>query len=460
MSPRAGFATHWGFYLAAVGSAFGLGNLWRFPYVVGENGGGAFLLLYVLATAFIGLPLLCGELALGKSTRQGPVGALDKVSQDFRGGKSKPAAFRWIGHFSLIASVILLSYFAVVCGWVLHFSVQYAVGVFVGGPVQAADLFAKLMANGPMQWGLSSVHLIICALVVGRGVQAGIERWVGMIMPLFIGLLIYLIYESLQLQGATEALRFLFYPDFHQLNFSSAIKAIGHVLFTLSLGFGSMIVFGSYMREDMNVPEAAVRVVGLDTLLSLSIGLLIFPIVFSGGLRPDTGPTILFETIPMLLVKVGLSDFFGLIFFLCAYLAGLGGSLGLMEVTVSSLVDRTKIPRAKVAWIIGGVSFALCTLPAFSSNLLRRIQINGMNLLESFDSGLIHWVLPVIAVALSLVVGFRMNRKTLRAQFVWDERRTTKRLFDNWIFVLRWVIPILITLALSLELLGYSLGFD
>jgi NSS family neurotransmitter:Na+ symporter len=266
--------------------------------------------------------------------------------------------------------------------------------------------------------------------------------------------------QSLKLSGSQDAIRFLFYPNFAELKFGSVIKAIGHVLFTLSLGFGSMIVFGSYMKQEMNVPEAAVRVVALDTLVSIFVGLLVFPIVFSGGIRPDTGPTILFETVPMLLSKVGLSDFFGLMFFLCAYVAGLGASIGLMEASVSVLVDRRKMPRSKSAWGIGFMVFAFCLIPAFSSNILRRVQFSGMNLLQSTDSLLIQWILPVIAIGISLAVGYRVKLKALRADFVWDERDTTMRLFGNWIFALRWLVPVMITIALSLQLFGILTGLE
>lgn len=450
MNTRAGFTTRWGFYLAAVGSALGLGNLWRFPYVVGENGGGAFLLMYVVATVLIGLPLLCAELILGKTTRQSAVGALEVLTAQ---GRSK-SSLVWFGKFSIVASVLLLSYYTVVCGWVLHFCMQYFVGVFIDGPVQGADIYLNLMTSGWLQLGLTSVHLILCAAVVAKGVERGLERWVGIIMPIFVIFLLYLIFESTQLSGTTEAIRFLFYPDFSKIDFGSAIKAIGHVLFTLSLGFGAMIVFGSYMKSTMNVPEAAIRVVALDTVISLCVGMLIFPIVFSGGIRPDTGPTILFETIPMLLSKVGLNDLFGLVFFLCAYLAGLGASIGLMEASVSVLVDRKKVARSKSGIIIGLIAFSLCVVPAFSSNLLRSVQFSGMNLLHTFDNVLINWILPVIAIGISLAVGYRVKLKNLRSDFIWDERQTTMRLFGNWVFALRWIVPTLITIALSIEMFG------
>lgn len=446
---KTGFATTWGFYFAAVGSALGLGNLWRFPYIVGENGGGAFLILYVLATFAIGLPLLCAELALGKSSRKGPVGALSGLSQN----PSK--LFQWFGRLSVIASLLLLSYFAVVCGWVLHFCVEYLIGLFVSGPVLGGEIFARLMMDGWLQLALATLHVMLSGWIIAKGVQSGMERAIGMILPLFLAFLVYLTYESLQLPGATEAMRFLFYPNFRELSLGSAIEAVGQVLFTLSLGFGVMIVFGSYMKPETGVPEAAVKVVTLDLVLSLGIGLLIFPIVFSGGLRPDTGPTILFETVPMLLAKVGLNDLFGFLFFLCAYLAGLGATLGLMEVGVATWTERRGSDRIKATWIVSAIALVIAFVPAFASNIFRRVQVSGKNLLEVLDAGLIHWLLPVIAVGFSLAMGYRMGIKVLRDQFVWDERRTTMNLFQNWVASLRWLIPILITLALSLEFFGF-----
>lgn len=445
MKRRGSWETRYGFYFAAIGSAFGLGNLWRFPYIVGSSGGGAFVIIYIFTALFIGLPLLVAELILGKVTRQSAIGALSSIEEAEK-GKTK-----WLplfGRVAFFSSVLLLSYYAVVSGWVLNFVLQFFLGLFRDQSLQYAVLFKSLMSNGWLQIGLTSVHILFCALVVGKGVQQGIERWVGFTMPVFGALLIYMTYKSLMLAGSGEALRFLFYPDFSKLTSETLVRAIGHSLFTLSLGFGAMVAFGSYLKEESRVPLMALRVVLLDTAISLCVGVLIFPIVFSGGLRVDAGATMLFETIPLLLNKVGLSDFFGFAFFLSAYLAAFGASVGLLESSVSNLVDRKKFNRRQAGWIMASVVFVIALLPALSSSVLKSVRINDMSILQSLDSLIIHWLIPLAAIGVSIAVGYQMKMKLKRNEFIFDDKPSSYRLFANWIFLLRWVIPIVISAAL------------
>lgn len=446
MNRRGAWATRWGFYFAAIGSAFGLGNLWRFPYIVGSSGGGAFILLYLLTVLLVGLPLLTAELLLGKHTRQSAISALEKL---------QPTALPWFGRMSLFISILLLSYYAVVSGWVLHFFIQFLVGLFVSDPLEHAAMFGQLMKNGWLQVGLTSLHLLFCGLVVAKGVQQGIEKWVGYLTPIFALLVVYLMTKSLSLSGASDALRFLFYPDFSKMTSTTLIRAVGHAFFTLSIGLGSMVVFGSYMRQDTPVPEAALRVTLVDSLISLCVGVLIFPIVFTGGFRVDSGPTLLFETIPVLLDRVGLGEFFGVAFFLCLYLSAVGASLGLLEANVSNLTDRRKFSRRNASVLMALVAFILGIFPALSSTVFERFQIKGMGLLQSLDSFMIHWLLPIVGLGISYAVSYKIKIKVLRNEFIWDQKESTYRLFRNWIFALRWLVPLFIGGALLSEIVGY-----
>ncbi len=456
MKRRGSWETRYGFYFAAIGSAFGLGNLWRFPYIVGSSGGGAFVIIYIFTALFIGLPLLIAELILGKVTRQSEIGALDSIAEA-EGKKSRWMPF--FGRVAFFSSVLLLSYYAVVSGWVLYFVMEFLLGLFKEHPLQHSVLFKNLMTNGWLQIGLTSVHILFCTMVVGKGVQQGIERWVGFTMPVFGVLLVYLIYQSLTLPGSTDALRFLFYPDFSKLTSETLIRAIGHALFTLSLGFGAMVTFGSYLREESRVPLAGMRVALLDTAISLGVGILIFPIVFTGGLKVDGGATMLFETVPLLLNKVGLGAFFGFAFFLCTYLAAFGASVGLLESSVSNLVDRKKCKRRQASWLMGAITFAAGVLPALSSSALKGVRINDMSVLQSLDSLIIHWLIPLSAIGISIAVGYKMKMKLKRNEFIFDDKPSSYRLFANWIFVLRWMIPIVISGALLIEVVGAFYNF-
>lgn len=454
MKSRGAWGTRYGFYFAAVGSAFGLGNLWRFPYIVGSSGGGAFVLIYIFTALFVGLPILIAELILGKVTQQSVIGALYSLENENRG------IARWLhlfGRLAFFASVLLLSYYAVVSGWVLHFVMQFFLSIFQEAPIQNSVLFRNLMTNGWLQIGLTSIHILFCTFVVAKGVQQGIERWIGFTMPLFGVLLVYLTYQSLMLSGAEEALRFLFYPDFSKVNSQTLLRAIGHSLFTLSLGFGAMVTFGSYLRPDAQVPSVGFRVALLDTVISLCVGVLIFPIVFSANFKVDGGATILFETVPLLLRRVGLGEFFGITFFTCAYLAAFGASVGLLESSVSNLVDRKKMNRTQASWMMGAITFMAGLIPALSSSALKSIRINDMSVLQNLDSLIIHWLLPFSSIGISIAVGTVMKMKLKRNEFILDQRPSSYRLFSNWVFLLRWVIPIVILGAMLIEVVDYFL---
>jgi NSS family neurotransmitter:Na+ symporter len=451
MQKRGFWRTRFGFYLAAMGSAFGLGNLWRFPYVVGENGGGAFVLLYVLLALLIGLPLLVGELMLGKSTRQSVLTATSQLV--YKEGRP----FRWVGRFSLALTLVVLSYYAVISGWVLHFLTQFLMS-FVAGDLELKGSLALLQSNGLLQVGLASVHLLFTVVVVIRGVQDGLERWIGAMMPAFAILLALLMIKSLALPSSAEALRFLFYPDFSRLNWASLIHAIGHVLFTLSVGFGTMVTFGSYLKDSDHIPTAGFRVTLVDTFLSLIVGLLIFPIALSASNIPMTDPGLLFEALPRFLLQMKGGLLFGLAFFLCLYLAALGASIGLLEVIVSNWVDRLKMKRSSAGWISGLLALAIAVIPAISGSILKGFRVGGKGLLENLDSVLINWFLPLIALGMSFAIAWGMKTKEKQRLFVDLNKIESAILFPHWSTVIKWVVPITIASALILQVIG--LWFD
>ncbi|MBL7689735.1 MAG: sodium-dependent transporter, partial [Bdellovibrionaceae bacterium] len=249
--------THWGtrfgFYLAAVGSALGLGNLWRFPFVTLENGGGAFVFLYVVFVLIVGLPILIGELVLGKITRRGSLAAFRRLSSDDEIGTGPGTSFG-AGQLAAVACLLIVSYYAVVSGWVLHFLMQFIFGnFFENGVASGQNVNASLgwlKDNGILQLALASVHIVISLIIVVKGVQEGIEKWVGYIMPVFVVLLGVLVVKSMASGEAVEGLRFQFYPDFSRLTLASPLHALGHVFFSLSIGLGTMVAFGSYLKPE------------------------------------------------------------------------------------------------------------------------------------------------------------------------------------------------------------------
>lgn len=449
MQKRGFWKTRFGFYLAAIGSACGLGNLWRFPYVVGENGGGAFVLLYVLLALLIGMPLLIGELMLGKSTRKSVLAATTQLEQT----SGKPLA--WIGRAAVILTLIVLSYYAVISGWALHFATQFFIGVLSPESLLEKGRLDHLLSNGWLQIGLASVHLLLAVIIVLKGVQEGLEKAIGAMMPIFAVLLILLVVKSLSLPSSFEALRFLFYPDFSKLTLESPLHALGHICFTLSIGFGSMVTFGSYLRESDHIPTAGFRVTVVDTMLSLFAGLLLFPIVIEASNIRLTDPGLLFEALPRFLLQMPGGVIFGLAFFVCLYLAALGASIGLLEVIVSNLVDQVKLKRTVASWFAGGAALLIGILPALSSSTFKNFRFSGKSMMELLDSMMINLFLPLIALGISLAVSFGMKHKEREKLFVDVHRIESVSMFPLWETALKWLAPMVIVLAIIMEALSF-----
>ena len=448
MAKRGSWRTRFGFYLLAIGSACGLGNLWRFPYVVGENGGGAFILIYVFIALAIGAPMLIAELILGKNTRKSVMVATQQMAQKSLSG------YKWAGRFAVGLTLVVFSYYAVISGWVLHFMTQFFVSLFTDyeGASSKTNL-AALMSNGWLQLMLASAHLLITVVVVLKGVQEGLEKWISYMMPLFAVLVTVLLVRSFSLPSTPEVLRFLFYPDFSKLTMSSLNHALGHVFFTLSVGFGTMVTYGSYMREEDHVPTAGFRVAMVDCAISLIAVVMIFPVAFQASNVPLTDPALMFEVLPRYLLGIRGGALFGLAFFVCLYLAALNASIGLLEVVVSNFVDTQKsIGRGRATWYSGLVALILAVLPALSSSVLKSVRVNGRSLIESLDSLLINWILPLVALAVLLAFYKGTSEKERDVSFIDKEKFVSYSMYPHWIFVLKWAAPVIIVIGFVLQI--------
>ncbi len=434
----------------AIGSACGLGNLWRFPYVVGENGGGAFILLYVLMALAIGAPILIAELILGKKTKTSVIMATQEMSRK-AGGK-----FMWAGRWAVVLSLVVFSYYAVISGWVLHFLTQFAFALFtdIEGAASKTNL-AALMSNGWLQLMLASVHVVITVVVVTKGVQEGLERWISSMMPLFAVLVSVLVFKSFSLPSTPEVMRFLFYPDFSKLTYSSLAHALGHVFFTLSVGFGTMVTFGSYMRDSDQVSTAGFRVAVVDTLLSLIAVVMILPVAFQASNVPLTDPALMFEVLPRYLLSIRGGTLFGLSFFVCLYLAALNASIGLMEVVVSNWVDSRKSTERGVAtWATAALALVLAVLPALSSSVLKGFKINGKSLIESLDSLLINWFLPVVTLGVLVAFNRGTGEQEKENNFASKDQVISQTMYPHWLAVIQWIAPVVIIVAMVLQVVG------
>ncbi len=446
MARRGGWRTRFGFYLIAIGSAFGLGNLWRFPYVVGENGGGAFVLLYVLMAFVIGLPLLVSELVLGKASRKSVTVAIRNLNKKYS----------WIGVLCVTLSLIVLSYYSVISGWVLHYLTQFFAALISGQTSIDSSPFRVLTQNLWLQMLLASAHLLMCLVVVAQGVQEGLEKWINYVMPLFATLVLLLVARSLSLGGTTEVLRFLFYPDFSKLQLASLAEALGHVFFTLSVGFGTMVTFGSYMKEDDHAPTMGYRVSVVDTMVSLISALLVFPLAFTVFPFAHQDPSLVFEVLPSFLLSQKGGLIFGTLFFACFYMAALNASLGLLEAIVSNFSDmRPNLKRGRAAWLSGAICFVLIMFGAAINFFFPTLGGSGSNgTIALVDRLLVNWALPITVLIFCLAYPKFFPSKERKAHFVNADRLVSGIMYPYWELMIRWVIPAVICFALFLQTLS------
>jgi len=347
-----------GFILAATGSAVGLGNIWKFPFITGESGGAAFVLVYLVCVLLIGFPVMLLEFALGRRTRKNPVGAYKDT--DKPGG-----AWFLAGAAGVLAGFIILSYYSVVAGWCFGYVVKALTGTFRAfeAPAMAAEHFAQTAESA--RWAVG-YHILFMAVVVGivlGGVRRGIERAAKILMPSLIVILVILMLRGLTLDGAGAGVAFLFKPDFSKISGDTILVALGHAFFTLSLGMGAMITYGSYLGEKVNLVTSAITVAFLDTLVALMAGVAIFTAVFAYGLEPNAGPGLLFHVLPAVFSEMPGGGIFGLLFFVLLSIAAITSGISLLEVVTAHYVDDRGWSRTQ-ATLTFGLVIVLLGIPS------------------------------------------------------------------------------------------------
>ncbi len=359
-SDRGAFGSRLGFVLAASGSAIGLGNIWRFPYMAGENGGGAFVLLYLGCVACIGVPVLLAELSLGRATQSNPVGAFKKLAPR--------SAWPWVGSLGVLTGFGILAFYSVVAGWTVGYLSKALSGQF--GSAITADrsgaMFGELIGDPILAIGLAAVFLLLTVVVVRGGISGGIERASKILMPIFFVLLVVLAIRSVTLPGGWAGVTFMFDTDFSKINAKVFMSALGQALFSLSLGMGAMITYGSYFPKGENMPLAGVSVAFYDTSIALLGGFMIFPALFAAGVEPSAGPGLVFVVLPTIFDKLPMGGMFAVAFYALLAIAALTSTISLLEVVVSYFVDERGWSRNKAAWTVGGACLGLAIPSALS----------------------------------------------------------------------------------------------
>lgn len=431
-----------GFVLATLGSAIGLGNIWRFSYVAGDNGGGAFLLVYLLAVLLIGLPLMLAELALGRHGQGDVVQAFARVAP------SRGVARRiWHGiALALVAgAVLILSYYAVVAGWTLRYFVDYARFQVSAEGHDHAAAFAAFIAHpwAPVVWQAGFMGLTV--VVVLGGVRQGIEAANRILLPLLALIVIGLALYSLSLPGAMQGVRFLLQPDWSALAEPRVyLAALGQAFFSLGLSMGVMTTYGGYLARSHRLPGASVTIAGGDSLFAVIAGLAIFPAVFALGLAPSQGPTLAFVVLPQVFALMPGGAFFGLAFFALLAAAALTSAISLLEVAVAYVVRRHGLSRRWTALGVGIVTFSLGVPSALGFGVLSHVRILGYGIFDAVDTAVSALLLPVAGIAFAVLVGWVWPRKAVLA----EADMTGHRLAGGWMLLLRYVVPAVIGLIL------------
>jgi len=343
---RESWGSQFGFIMAAAGSAIGLGNIWRFPYMAGENGGGAFILIYLVAVILIGFTVLLCEFAVGRGGQANAISSFRKLV---------PGTYWWIaGAFGVMAALLIMSFYIVVSGWTMAYTWLTLSGQLTNVPAyQLSDIFHEYAARpiAPIVW--MSIFLALTVWITATGIKSGIERWNKILMPMVFIILIVFMIRGLTLEGSMEGVRFLLQPDFSKVTATTVLMALGQAFFSLSLGMGIMITYGSYLKRKENMPSSAATVVGLDTTISIIAGLAIFPALFVVGLDPASGPGLVFMVLPAVFDSLPLGVLFGTLFFFLLAIAALTSAVSIFEVLVALIKERFNLSRAFTATTVG-----------------------------------------------------------------------------------------------------------
>lgn len=427
-SARGEWGSKMGFILAAAGSAIGLGNIWRFPYVTGKNGGAAFLIIYLVCIVLIGVPVMLAELTIGRYSHKNPVGAFEAI---------RPGSpWKIIGYMGVITGISILSYYAVIAGYTLGY-------IFKTLACNTTD-FEKFASTPIITIPLFIIFIVLTVLVVQGGVKKGIERWAKILMPVLFLLMIVLIIRSVTLKGSGEGLSFYFNPDFSKVTGQTVLAAIGQAFFSLSLGMGAMITYGSYLSKKDNIVTSGVSVAFFDTLIAVMAGLLIFPALFALNMDPKAGPELVFEVLPRIFSVIPGGKLVGGAFFLLLSIAALTSTISLLEVVTAYLVDEKHWIRTRAVWILALITFCLGLPSALSQGMVP--WLNDLPVIHKSFLGLMDWLFGNIMLAVGaffISIFFSWIWKTKRAA---DEIEKGCPNFGNYVplidFWLKYFCPV------------------
>ena len=440
---RGNFGSKIGIVLATAGSAVGLGNVWRFPYMVGEDGGAAFILVYIICILLLGLPGMICEFIVGRHAQANAAAAYDKLS----GGRP----WKLVGYLGILTSTIILGFYAVVAGWCLQYLYAALVGQLSGDANYVKDYFVSFSSSPvrPVLFGIA--FILITHLVVVRGVRGGIERASKTLMPILFLLLLILVVASCLLPGAMEGVRFLFQPDFSKLSSNVMLDALGQAFFSLSLGTACLCTYASYFSRDTNLLASAGQIALLDTMIAILSGLMIFPAAASVGISPDSGPSLIFITLPNVFQQafaaMPIAGYVvGVMFFALLVFAALTSTISMHEIGTAFFTEEWNMPRRRSAWVITVVASLICVVCSLSVGAMDELKLLSISVMDFCDQLTANFMLPTGALLACLFVGWYIPRQVAHDEFTnWGTHG--QRIFPVFLFAVRYVCPLCIVLV-------------
>ena len=427
------WSSRFAFILAATGSAVGLGNIWKFPYITGENGGGAFVMVYLLCVAALGIPIMIAEIMLGRRGRQSPINTMKNLA------KEAGADPRWhyLGWCGMIGGFLILAYYSVIAGWAMAYVVKAFFGGFMNSNAEEIQrLFENLMASPIQQIFWHTLFMLITMQVVMQGVQGGLEKAVRFLMPALFFILMILVGYAMSSGAYEQGMTFLFNPDFSKIDADAALTAMGHAFFTLSLGMGAIMVYGSYLPNHVSIAKTTFFIAGADTIVALLAGIAIFPLVFANGLEASAGPGLIFQTLPLAFGHMGGGWLFGILFFVLLFFAALTSSISLIEPAVAWLVENKNIERYQACVWSGAACWLLGIGVVFSFNIWSDFKLFDKNLFQLLDYLTANIMLPLGGLAIAIFAGWVMKQSHAE-----QELEIPTQGFQAWQFLIKYISP-------------------
>ena len=435
------WSNRWAFILAATGSAVGLGNIWRFPYITGEYGGGAFVLMYIGCVLLVGIPIMMSEVLLGRRGRQSPINTMESLARE----EGLTPAWRYLGWMGVVAGFLILSFYSVVAGWTLEYIFQAGSGNFLTATDdEIGEIFDALLRDPGQLLAMHTLFMALTTVVVAMGVQSGLERAVKFLMPALFILLLIMVGYAMSTDGFQEGLYYLFYPDGSKLSGEGFLVALGQAFFSLSLGMGAIMVYGSYLPDDASIGHTSVSIALVDMIVAIMAGLAIFPLVFAYGLDVGEGPGLIFVTLPIAFGQMPYGQIFGMGFFVLLMFAAWTSSISLLEPAVAWLVENRGIARARSAAIAGLIAWTLGIGSVLSFNLWQDYRLFNMTYFDLVEYATSNIMLPLGGLLIAVFTAWLMSRKAVIEELGLGEGF----LFQCWLFAVRFVAPIGVVIIL------------